>query len=416
MKEKLTKKLIDQIQPTDKRLFIWDTEVTGFGLQVTTRGTKSYVFQYRRPGHGRRSAAKRISLGQHGDLTLAQAQKIAANHLLAVKAGKDPAVDRAAPDTNTVRELSKRFLKKYLPAKKKPPRQSTIDFYEIIFEKHINPRLGSRRVAEVTGTDLDKLHTTMRDTPYMANRTLSVIQQAFDQAERWGLRPKHTNPALHIDKYPEKRRGARKAVMLTAKQMARLLEAIDIEEGKKNGVSPISCNAIRVTFWTGWRIGEVLSLAWANLDLESGVARLVKTKASAEEYRHVPQEALEILRRMPKVAGCRFVFPGRGAAHLTTVKRPWRKIRKRAKLDTLDGLGPLRLHDLRHNVVSWDVSRGVPLEIAGKNVGHRSRRSTEVYAHFAPESLKRAADERASAMRKAVDAEQEDTPGDTSAD
>ena len=51
-------------------------------------------------------------------------------------------------------------------------------------------------------------------------------------------------------------------------------------------------------------------------------------------------------------------------------------------LPAFEGLGPLRLHDLRHNVVSWDVSRGVPLEIAGKNVGHRSRRSTEVYAHF----------------------------------
>jgi hypothetical protein len=60
--------------------------------------------------------------------------------------------------------------------------------------------------------------------------------------------------------------------------------------------------------------------------------------------------------------------------------------------------------DLRHNVVSWDVSRGVALEIAGKNVGHRSRRSTEVYAHFAPDALKRAADARAEAMRVAVEA------------
>ena len=49
-----------------------------------------------------------------------------------------------------------------------------------------------------------------------------------------------------------------------------------------------------------------------------------------------------------------------------------------------------------HNVVSWDVSRGVPLEIAGKNVGHRSRQATEIYAHFAP-------DARARAMRVAVE-------------
>ena len=79
------------------------------------------------------------------------------------------------------------------------------------------------------------------------------------------------------------------------------------------------------------------------------------------------------------------------------------KIRARAGLADLDSLGPLRLHDLRHNVVSWDVSRGVGLEIAGKNVGHRSRTSTETYAHFAPDALKRAADNRAQAMRQALE-------------
>ncbi len=79
------------------------------------------------------------------------------------------------------------------------------------------------------------------------------------------------------------------------------------------------------------------------------------------------------------------------------------KIRARAGLSDLDGLGALRLHDLRHNVVSWDVSRGVGLEIAGKNVGHRSRTSTETYAHFEPDALKRAADDRAQAMRQALE-------------
>jgi integrase-like protein len=91
--------------------------------------------------------------------------------------------------------------------------------------------------------------------------------------------------------------------------------------------------------------------------------------------------------------------------HLTTVRKPWTRIRKRAGLDRLGELGAFRIHDLRHNVVSWDVSWGVALEIAGKNVGHRSRRSTAVYAHFAPDALKRAADERTAAMRSALEAE-----------
>ena len=138
--------------------------------------------------------------------------------------------------------------------------------------------------------------------------------------------------------------------------------------------------------------------------MEGGVAKLLKTKTADEEYRQLPTEAVAILERLPRLANCPWVFPGREPERpLESVRKPWSKIRKRAGLDNLDGLGPLRLHDLRHNVVSWDVSRGVPLEIAGKNVGHRSRRSTEVYAHFAPDALKRAADERAQAMRTALE-------------
>lgn len=152
------------------------------------------------------------------------------------------------------------------------------------------------------------------------------------------------------------------------------------------------------------RIGEVLGLEWANLDLDNGVAKLLQTKTASEEYRQLPAEAIELLRQLTPLAHSRWVFPSRNPEeHLESVRKPWSKIRKRAELDNLEGLGPLRLHDLRHNVVSWDVSRGVPLEIAGKNVGHRSRRSTEVYAHFAPDALKRAADERARAMREAVE-------------
>jgi integrase len=238
--------------------------------------------------------------------------------------------------------------------------------------------------------------------PYQANRVLSVLHHAFRQSERWGWRPQGTNPAAHVDRYPEARRGAKKEVMLTAGQMRSLLAAIDAEE--EDGLDPIACAAIRFAFWTGWRISEVLGLRWSNIDLGTGRAKLLRTKTADEEYRHLPNEAIAVLEKLKPDASSPFVFTGRDSrSQLTTVKRPWRRIRERAGLADLDGLGAFRLHDLRHNVVSWDVSRGVPLEIAGRNVGHRSRQATEIYAHFAPDALKRAVDERAAATREATE-------------
>ena len=45
------------------------------------------------------------------------------------------------------------------------------------------------------------------------------------------------------------------------------------------------------------------------------------------------------------------------------------------------------------------------LEIAGTIVGHRSRASGETHAIFAPDALKRAADERVKAIRAALEDE-----------
>jgi integrase len=402
MRKRITKRSVDVLRAGARPLFLSDTDVTGFGCKATPAGKKVFIFQYRRRGQDSKTAPKRITLGKYGEMAPDRARSMAVNLRLEVKAGGDPAAAWRPGESPTVSDLAERFLQEYLPTKKRPPRDSTIRYYETIFRCHVLPELGSAPVGTVTPTDVEKLHGAMRAKPYVANRTLSLLQQAFDQAERWGWRSQHTNPALHIDRYPEERRGAKKEVMLDAEQMGELLEAIEAEEN--SGSNPIACAAIRVVFWTGWRIGEVLGLEWAHLDLDNGVAKLLQTKTATQEYRQLPAEAVEILTRLRRMGSSPWVFPGREPqAHLESVRKPWSRMRERAGLDDLEGLGPLRLHDLRHNVVSWDVSRGVPLEIAGKNVGHRSRRSTEVYAHFAPDALKRAADERARAMRKAVE-------------
>ncbi|MFQ5529175.1 MAG: tyrosine-type recombinase/integrase [Gemmatimonadota bacterium] len=409
MRKRITKRSVDALRAGARPVFLWDTDVTGFGCKATASGRKVFIFQYRTRTQDSKTAPKRITLGKYGEMTPDRARSMAANLRLEVKAGGDPSAAWRPGESPTVSDLSERFLQEYLPGKKRPPRDSTIRYYETLFRCHVLPELGTVAVGAVTPTDVEKLHGGMRAKPYVANRTLSLLQQAFDQAERWGWRPQHTNPALHIDRYPEERRGAKKEVMLDAEQMAELLKAIEAEE--QAGGNPIASAAIRVVFWTGWRIGEVLALEWDNLDLENGLAKLLKTKTAEEEHRQLPTEAVEILEQLSSRAHSRWVFPGRNPhEHLESVRKPWSKIRKRANLDKLPGLGPLRLHDLRHNVVSWDVSRGVPLEIAGKNVGHRSRRSTEVYAHFAPDALKRAADERARAMREAVVQSQKSQP------
>ncbi len=42
MTEKLTKRLVDNLVAGTKDLVVWDSDVRGFGVKVTPKGTKSY--------------------------------------------------------------------------------------------------------------------------------------------------------------------------------------------------------------------------------------------------------------------------------------------------------------------------------------------------------------------------------------
>ncbi len=199
--------------------------------------------------------------------------------------------------------------------------------------------------------------------------------------------------------------------MLRPEQMARLLAALDEEE--RQGSPPFAIGALRLAFWTGWRTNsEILRLQWENLDLVRGEAKLLGTKRAEEEYRMLSDEAIAVLRALPRIEGSPWVFPGPDPSRPRgEVKAHWQRVRRKAGLVDLEELGNFRLHDLRHNVVSWDVSRGVSLKVAGANVGHKSQQSTEIYAHFLPAHLRDAANARSQAMRQALEAAQQGPSG-----
>lgn len=44
---KLTKRQIEALQPDTKDYFVWDAELSGFGIRVFPTGRKQFVMQYR---------------------------------------------------------------------------------------------------------------------------------------------------------------------------------------------------------------------------------------------------------------------------------------------------------------------------------------------------------------------------------
>jgi hypothetical protein len=88
---KLQKREIDALAcPPDRPdMLVFDDELTGFALRVTRSGSKIFLFQYRRG-----QWVRRLRLGVYGDVTPAQARKLAERARGQVAEGRDPAAER----------------------------------------------------------------------------------------------------------------------------------------------------------------------------------------------------------------------------------------------------------------------------------------------------------------------------------
>src|SRR5262249_7283667 len=156
-------------------------------------------------------------------------------------------------------DLCTRFQEDHLP-KKRPSWQRDS---KGMIEREILPALKHLKVTEVTFSDIDGLHRkiTKRGAPHRANRVVGLLSKMFNLAIHWGWRTDKHNPTRGVERNPETKRER----YLSGAELAALGETLrDYED-------PQAANIIRLLLLTGARRGEVLGLAWDQLDLENGV-------------------------------------------------------------------------------------------------------------------------------------------------
>ncbi len=369
---KITKKRVESIKPSDRDVLEWDDELRGFGIRVKPSGVRSYIIQYR----NRFGRSRRLTIGAHGRLTAEEARKEARFLLSEVERGGDPAADRViSRRALKFAEFAERYMTDYVPGRKKP---STIQTDKMNLRCHILPVLERLPVNAVTRADVVRLHQNMKPVPGAANRTLELLSHMLNVAEKWGLRPDGSNPCRHVEKYKLMKRER----YLSSDELARLGHAL-AEAERTRTERPDAFAAIRLLILTGCRRSEILTLRWEHVDFENRRLRLPESKTGAKII-HLNAPALEVLNGLtPKPTG--WVITGaKEGAHLVNLKKPWHRMRERAKLDGV------RLHDLRHSFASVGVSGGLSLPVIGALLGHSQPATTARYAHLAADPLQEA--------------------------
>ena len=390
MQAKISKRLIDSLAPGSTDLFVWDTDMKGFGVKLTPQGKRVYLLQYRQNGR-----LRRFTIGGHGSPWTPELARKEAGRLLGVIAeGGDPADQKAqAKAMLTMAELCDIYLAEGCATKK----ASTLAIDRGRISRHIVPLLGRKRVDQVTRADVQRFMIAVAEGKTAADiktgpkgraivtggegtatRCMGLLGAIFVFAVERDYRK--DNPAHGVKKYA----GQRRERFLTGEELTRLGEVM--VEMEQEGVNPVAIGSLRLLLLTGMRRGEVLTLEWSHVDFEQRCLRLPDSKTGFKVV-HMGAAALEILAGLPRIEGNPFCFPGSVEGHsLVGLPRIWRKIRDRA------GLSDVRIHDTRHGFASVGVISGMGLPVIGALLGHKTPSVTARYAHLSADPLKVAAD------------------------
>ena len=360
----------------DRDTMFWDSELAGFGVRVYASGTKVYIVQTREPG----KPAQRVTVGHHGEITAEEARRRAVHILLRIRAGEDPVPEPLAAKLAggpTVGELATAYLKDHVAVR---CRESTAEFYALVVNKYLIPRLGKMSAAAVDYAMVTELLHSLGDRPVMANKVVDTLSRIYNAAEDKGLIVEASNPFRQVVKFRERRRER----FLTPDEFKRLGRALD-EATTVRRLSVYTVAALRLLLLTGCRKREILDLRWERVDLDAGEFHLPETKTGTRTVALSPS-AIQVLREIPREPGSPWVIPGKVEGKpMRNIDDSWEVICKLADLKDM------RIHDCRHSFASRALALGVSLPMIGRLLGHSEAQTTERYAHLAGDWVRESA-------------------------
>ncbi len=213
---KLTQKTVDAIRPGERR-FAWDDALPGFGVRVT-EGAVAYVVDFRINGMRRR-----VALDPTAQTSLAAARERAQEIFVGARRGEDLTLNPRKGEP-TFAEVWRRMIDE---VDKPKLAAATISDYEDRADRLILPRIGSKRIGDVTAADVDKSVAAAsgnRNRAYVA----TLIKKTINHAKRALLLPdSHRNPAADV----AVKRSPKKGRALETEEIARFGAALAAMRG-----------------------------------------------------------------------------------------------------------------------------------------------------------------------------------------
>lgn len=205
------------------------------------------------------------------------------------------------------------------------------------------------------------------------NIELRHLKAAFGKAVAWKYLAENPFRSIKLLRIPQSA-----PAFLTKEMLHQLLQ--NIEEDWL-------CQIVIFDVNTGLRIGELVNLEWDDIDIERRVI-CVKQKdhftTKSKKERNVPmnQDVHMLLSNMERLSAYVFTTEAGRKRDPLFVSKKFKKYIRAVKIGE-----QFTFHSLRHTFASHLVQKGVSLYIVSKLLGHSSLKTTEIYAHLAPETF-----------------------------
>ncbi|WP_261934329.1 tyrosine-type recombinase/integrase [Sphingomonas bisphenolicum] len=357
---RITKRTLDALLAAAVDGFLWDEDLRGFGLKTTSRGSASYVVQYRMGG--REAKTRRYTIGTHGSpWTPSTAREEATRMLLLVAQGVDPVESDKQRRREAVDLAFSNYADRFAASCKGKGWKTMVTRS---FSLHIKPHLRNKALPTITRADVVDVFDKM-PVEQVANRrnVFAVLRRLFKWAVSRG----------DIERSPMEG-------METPPPVKPRERWLSDEELRRIWPQALKCHRcfgpiVRLLITTGQRREEIAGLHWDELDQDQRELTLSGDRTKNGEPTSIPLNDLAVAEldrvsrseRWPRQGR---VFPTSSGAGFTAYAKEKKKLDKLIGVDGGDPLPPWRLHDLRRTLATGFQRLGVRFEVTEAVLNH----------------------------------------------
>lgn len=363
----VTKSAVDGLHSGDRDKFLWDAKVPGFGVKVTPKGSKVYLFQYRMGGRG--SKVRRYTIGKHGAITADNARTEAKRLAMMVAQGDDPQANKVDQRRIAVDLAFPAYLDRFVSDCLKVEWKASADEVEAMLRAYALPILQSKALPAITRSDVSAVLRPLKGKPASRSKLFAILRRLF----RWAVSEGDLKRSPMADMETPAPPKARDRYL-------RDWELVLVWNASHDLGYPFG-PMIRLLILTGQRRNEVSDLPWSEISKPDAVWSLPAARAKNGEATDIPLPQLAITelsgvaKRKKKADWPRsgFVFTTTGKSPVSGFSRAKTRLDKLVtKLNQGEALEPWTVHDLRRTLATGMQRLGVRFEVTEAILNHKS--------------------------------------------